>query len=655
MAEVVTVAGSYRIGVEDGAGGAASFNTPHELLTLPDGSLLVADTAGNRIRRVRRLPGSDGFALPASACVETVHAKGWLRPMGMCLLPDGSVLVCDSGHNKIRRLSPDLAQVTAFAGSGLRGSRDGPADSAQFDGPRGICVWRDAVLITDGHAIRALVSTPGGSYVNTIAGKSQEGGYLDGRGAAARFRSPSALLQYAGSVLVCDTGNHCIRHLILTSAEEYLGASAAEFAPSATVLTLCGRPVSGLVDGGLHLALFHSPSGLAALPNAREETVTTIAGSLARKYGQRNGPAELSLLNLPRGLALGGNNLGGKTSECVFIADSANNCIRAVVPRSRTVVRVQPGSEGTRGAGSDGFGGDARAGKNPGWAGSPKRPPRRRSPPPSLKKTELGAVGSVSAATVGLPLFRPTAAAAAGVAAASRGPRLSLSPQRPSTRESSNRDLAPAARPFTARSNDSCRSAGLRGDSRPQPGADGTRRAGSAGCRGDAQGGFSAATLLHASESADFQNGELDRDAAFKKQIANGTTTRSPTRAGSSRPASLPPGLSRSLPSSDAARAALRRGLGARAAGLVRAQPGSEGTRAAGFGGDAAGLVWAQPGSEGTRAGAAGFGGDAAALGGDAVAAQPFPPLPSFPSSGSHQFTPSPLPSTPRPAWPAHH
>lgn len=288
MAKVVTVAGSHRMGVDDGAGSEASFNSPTELLTLPDGSLLVADTAGDRIRRVCRLPGSESAPLPAGACVETVSSKGWLRPMGMALLPDGSVLICDHGHNRVRRLSADLRSVSAFAGCGLRGSKDGAAHAAQLDGPRGVCVWHNMVLVTDAHAVRAIVRLPGGGlHVATVAGGAGQG-YADGQGAGARFRRPGALLPYAGSVLLCDTGNHCVRHLLIErtahsapvwTADERTTAGAALDAPppagaigasvpAVTALTLCGGPVAGSADGALHLARFASPSGLVALPDA---------------------------------------------------------------------------------------------------------------------------------------------------------------------------------------------------------------------------------------------------------------------------------------------------------------------------------------------------------------------------------------------------
>jgi hypothetical protein len=275
--EVGTVAGSHRIGGEDGSGGVASFNSPSELLALPDGSILVADTMGDRIRRIFRQPGA-ADALPSGARVVTVSARGWLRPMGMALLPDGSVLVCDHGHNRVKRLSADLKTVSLFAGTGLRGSRDGPADAALFDGPRGVCVWGEAVLVSDGHAIRAIVrASSGTNHVATIAGGAREG-YRDGPGLSARFCRPSCLLAYAGAVLVCDTGNHCVRHLLLSYGAP--NGAAPSPTPVATVLTLCGRPTAGCVDGALAVALFRAPSGLLALPH--NELVRARAAAMRR-------------------------------------------------------------------------------------------------------------------------------------------------------------------------------------------------------------------------------------------------------------------------------------------------------------------------------------------------------------------------------------
>ena len=80
----------------------------------------------------------------------------------MAQLPDGGVLVCDSGHNRIRLLGAD-GTVSVFAGSGRRGLVDGLAAGAAFDNPSGICVCSDgSVLVADtgNNCIRAISHGP---------------------------------------------------------------------------------------------------------------------------------------------------------------------------------------------------------------------------------------------------------------------------------------------------------------------------------------------------------------------------------------------------------------------------------------------------------------------------------------------------------------
>ena len=128
--EVLTVAGSGRLGVSDGPAERAAFAMPSAVLQLPDGSLLVCDTANNRLCRLMRHPAGGG-ASGSGVVVSTVCAKvswltkpnpnpnpnpnpspnpspnptqvSWLSPSGLALLADGSgVLVSDSGHQKLR-------------------------------------------------------------------------------------------------------------------------------------------------------------------------------------------------------------------------------------------------------------------------------------------------------------------------------------------------------------------------------------------------------------------------------------------------------------------------------------------------------------------------------------------------------------------------
>lgn len=339
MAAVHTIAGSHRIGCEDGDGAHCSFNAPYDVLRLDDGSLLVSDTGSDRIRRVYR--GNDGGDLQAVAQVATLPSRGWLRPMGLARLDDGSVVVADHGHNRIRRLSADLATVSILAGTGLRGRQDGDAAQARFDCPTGVCVWRhNVILVTDKYAVRAIVMRGKGrstATVHTLAG-GREPGFVDGPGAEARFRRPGMIVCHRGAVLLCDTGNHAVRHLVLSREEDGM--------LTATTLTLCGGPHRDYVDGSLAAARFSSPCGLCLLPSGevlvgdaennciravrlREERVVTLAGQGFQGWGFKDGRSAEALFNAPRGLTAMPARHGGRP-DAIFVADSGNNCVRVL-------------------------------------------------------------------------------------------------------------------------------------------------------------------------------------------------------------------------------------------------------------------------------------------------------------------------------------
>jgi hypothetical protein len=63
---------------------------------LDDGSILVADTGNNRLRRL------------ANRRLRTLGLAGLNRPMGICALPGGHLAVADTGNHRIVIVDPDL-------------------------------------------------------------------------------------------------------------------------------------------------------------------------------------------------------------------------------------------------------------------------------------------------------------------------------------------------------------------------------------------------------------------------------------------------------------------------------------------------------------------------------------------------------------------
>ncbi len=167
---VTTFAGNGASGYTDGTGTAAQFNYPYALAIAPDGTLYVADTGNNRIRKITQggvvtTFAGDGTAGSADG---TGTAAQLNQPQGLTVGPDGNIYVSDSNNSKIRKITPE-GVVTTFAGSGISGYADGTASTAQFGGPRGIGVAPDGtVYVVDGIRIRKIENTPEVQPVPTI-------------------------------------------------------------------------------------------------------------------------------------------------------------------------------------------------------------------------------------------------------------------------------------------------------------------------------------------------------------------------------------------------------------------------------------------------------------------------------------------------------
>jgi RHS repeat-associated protein len=155
----------------------AVFAEPHALALGLDGSLLIADSERNHVRRVRPdgvievVLGSAGGSAGSSGDGGP-GTKALLRnPLSVAVGPDGSVYVAEYDGHRIRRLTPD-GTVMTVAGDGTPGRHgdEGPATAARLSNPHTVDVGPDGTLyITDeGNAVLRSV-TPDG-IMHTIAG-----------------------------------------------------------------------------------------------------------------------------------------------------------------------------------------------------------------------------------------------------------------------------------------------------------------------------------------------------------------------------------------------------------------------------------------------------------------------------------------------------
>ena len=102
--------GLFDFGHVDGAAGQALLQHPLGVCALPDGSVLVADTYNGAVRRFD----------PATDTVSTVAAE-LAEPSDLVLTADGAVLVVESAAHRLTRLAPGA--LTAAGASTVDGAR----------------------------------------------------------------------------------------------------------------------------------------------------------------------------------------------------------------------------------------------------------------------------------------------------------------------------------------------------------------------------------------------------------------------------------------------------------------------------------------------------------------------------------------------------
>ncbi|MFN0171645.1 MAG: BACON domain-containing protein [Bryobacteraceae bacterium] len=319
---ISTIAGGSSEGFNgDGDAVRALLSFPFGVAAGRDGSLYIADSGNQRVRRVdasgllTTIAGTDGRGYSGDGGPATA---GLLNDPVSVALDGGNVYIAEFTNNRIRRISPSGFLSTA-AGNGSFGATgdNSVASAATFRGPGGLAIDPDRNLyIADSYSHRIRRIDRAG-IVTTLSGTGSEGSAGDGGPArAASLSAPWAVaLDRNRNLYVADTGNGRIRRI----------------APDGTITAVAGRGSTSPRDDNVPAlsASFAEAVGLA-VDAAGNIFVADAAAQLVRRVGVdgmvtivagggattgERIPARSASLKAPRGLAFDGSGV-------LYIGDS---------------------------------------------------------------------------------------------------------------------------------------------------------------------------------------------------------------------------------------------------------------------------------------------------------------------------------------------
>ena len=380
---VATVAGTGAPGSEGDGGPALSamLNQPVDVDVDGQGNLLIAELAGNRIRRVSTSgvidtiagvgrPGGAGDGGPAAAA--ELHG-----PQSVVVDASGAVFIADWNNRRIRRIHPDGTIHTVAGSVGGRVESGGPALESRLTLPLDITPTLDgSLLIVEQGArrVRALVpasgagappagtdappagtanvqapaeQTPPAAHVPPAAalpsgaplGGDPQAEIFAGTGVSgaagpgvfrldAAFAAPRGIaVDGTGRVLIADTGNHRILRI---EPDGTLGVMAGTGEPGhagdgqAAATAQLNRPSAMVVDarGSIYVA---DTGNFRIRKIDPDGVITTFAGTSQPGIGGDGGPARDAQFTEPIGLALGPDG-------SLFVVDGPVHRVRVIRP-----------------------------------------------------------------------------------------------------------------------------------------------------------------------------------------------------------------------------------------------------------------------------------------------------------------------------------
>lgn len=262
--KVQSLIGNGCAGAADGGYAEARFDQPHGL-AFHDGSLYVADTGNQRIRRI-------GLA---HATVTSIAGNGRrqflgggiFRATGVALnspwdvaVGDGMLYIAMAGDHQVWRMNLATGRIGPWAGTAREGLRDGSLDSAEFAQPSGLGLHGDTLYDVDPESSSVRDIDLASGKVRTLVGQGLfKFGHRDGPAGQALLQHAEGIAWLGGSLYIADTFNNALRRLDLDSGK--VSTLANDLQQPVAVAPLDARTLLVAESGGNRIVAVATASG----------------------------------------------------------------------------------------------------------------------------------------------------------------------------------------------------------------------------------------------------------------------------------------------------------------------------------------------------------------------------------------------------------
>jgi len=264
------------------------------------------------------LPGST--APTGSACPSGFWCAGGAAPASPCTC----VAACAAGG---LALEPASAwSVSTVSGSGAAGLVNGGPAASQYNSPLGLAVMPDGSLLVADYLSNVVRAISSSGLSTTLSGTGVQSA-VDGPVSLATFNHPGAVIPWlnppapSGLALVLDTGATTLRGLYAN------GSVATLYGGLQNAAGLAQDPNTGAIyvaDQAHHT--------IVLLPNLVGAPVVTFAGTL-NTPAFADGPSGTNRFNFPTSVAVSAEAPGSPLA--IYVADKTNARVRAIVRRAR--------------------------------------------------------------------------------------------------------------------------------------------------------------------------------------------------------------------------------------------------------------------------------------------------------------------------------